>query len=58
MAAGGNDPLSVRAREIAAIEQGRLLDSTPVSHALFERAKQSMPLGVGSSFQVGDPYPL
>ena len=55
---GGNDPLSVRAREIAAIEHGRLIDSTPVSHALFERALKSMPLGVGSSFQVGDPYPI
>src|SRR2546425_4125062 len=58
MSEGGNDPLSVRAREIAAIERARLLDSTPVSHALFERAKRSMPLGVGSSFQVGDPYPI
>ena len=48
----------MRAREIAAIEHGRLLDATPVSHALFERAKKSMPLGVGSSFQVGDPYPI
>jgi glutamate-1-semialdehyde 2,1-aminomutase len=58
MTSGANDPLSVRAREIADIERGRLLDSTPVSHALFERAKHSMPLGVGSSFQVGDPYPI
>jgi glutamate-1-semialdehyde 2,1-aminomutase len=56
--AGASDPLSVRAREIAEIERARLLDSTPVSHALFERAKHSMPLGVGSSFQVGDPYPI
>jgi glutamate-1-semialdehyde 2,1-aminomutase len=56
--AGGNDPLSVRAREIAAIEHGRLIDATPVSHALYERARKSMPLGVGSSFQVGDPYPI
>jgi glutamate-1-semialdehyde 2,1-aminomutase len=55
---GANDPLSVRAREIAEVERARLLDSTPVSHALFERAKHSMPLGVGSSFQVGDPYPI
>ena len=46
MTAGGTDPLSVRAREIAEVELGRLLDSTPVSHALFERAKKSMPLGV------------
>ena len=45
--------MSVRAREIAEVERARLLDSTPVSHALFERAKHSMPLGVGSSFQVG-----
>ena len=29
-----------------------------MSHALFERALKSMPLGVGSSFQVGDPYPI
>jgi glutamate-1-semialdehyde 2,1-aminomutase len=53
-----NDPLSARAREIAAVEQGRLIDSTPKSHALYERALKSMPLGVGSSFQVGDPYPI
>jgi glutamate-1-semialdehyde 2,1-aminomutase len=52
------DPLSVRAREIAELEQGRLIDSTPVSHALYQRALKSMPLGVGSSFQVGDPYPI
>ena len=29
-----------------------------MSHALYERALKSMPLGVGSSFQVGDPYPI
>jgi len=55
---GGTDPLSTRAREIAELELGRLVDSTPVSHALFERAKRSMPLGVASSFQIGDPYPI
>ena len=53
-----HEPLSVRAREIAEIEHGRLIDSTPVSHALYDRALKSMPLGVGSSFQVGDPYPI
>ena len=52
------DPISVRAREIAEIEHGRLIDSTPVSHALYQRALKSMPLGVGASFQVGDPYPI
>ncbi len=29
-----------------------------MSHALYERALKSMPLGVGSSFQIGDPYPI
>ena len=58
MSGGSDDPLSERAREIAQIELGRLVDATPVSHALFERATKSMPLGVGSSFQVGDPYPI
>jgi glutamate-1-semialdehyde 2,1-aminomutase len=55
---GSNDPISVRAREIAELELARLVDSTPVSHALYQRALKSMPLGVGSSFQVGDPYPI
>jgi glutamate-1-semialdehyde 2,1-aminomutase len=55
---GATDPLSTKAREIAQLEQGRLTDSTPISHALYERALTSMPLGVGSSFQVGDPYPI
>lgn len=58
MTTGANDPLSTRAREIAGIEHARMIDSTPASHALFERAKRSMPLGVASSFQVGDPYPI
>src|SRR4051812_49575957 len=58
MTTGANDPLSVRAREIAEIEHGRLIDATPVSHALYQRALKSMPLGVGSSFQIGDPYPI
>ena len=31
---------------------------TPKSAALFERAEKSMPFGVTSSFQAGDPYPL
>ena len=40
MTTGANDPISVRARVIAELEHGRLIDSTPVSHALFERAKK------------------
>jgi glutamate-1-semialdehyde 2,1-aminomutase len=31
---------------------------TPKSKALFERASKSMPFGVTSSFQAGDPYPI
>jgi len=52
------DSITVRAREIAAREGGRLLDRTSASKRLYERALQSLPLGVGSSFQVGDPYPI
>jgi glutamate-1-semialdehyde 2,1-aminomutase len=31
---------------------------TPKSAALYERAERSMPFGVTSSFQAGDPYPI
>ena len=58
MTTGADDPLSTRAREIAELELGRLVDSTPVSHELYERARRSMPFGVASSFQIGDPYPI
>jgi glutamate-1-semialdehyde 2,1-aminomutase len=50
--------LNRRAGEIAYSEGRRLLDRTPKSKALYERALQTLPLGVGSSFQVGDPYPI
>jgi glutamate-1-semialdehyde 2,1-aminomutase len=50
--------IDARAKEIAFAEGRRLLDRTGASKALFERAQRSMPLGVPSSFQVGDPYPL
>jgi glutamate-1-semialdehyde 2,1-aminomutase len=33
-------------------------DRTPGSKRLYERAIQSMPMGVASSFQAGDPYPI
>jgi glutamate-1-semialdehyde 2,1-aminomutase len=36
----------------------RLLDRTTASKALFERALGTLPMGVGSSFQMGDPYPI
>jgi glutamate-1-semialdehyde 2,1-aminomutase len=52
------DSITVRAREITAREGGLLLGRTDASKRLYERALQSLPLGVGSSFQVGDPYPI
>ncbi|MFM7069131.1 MAG: aspartate aminotransferase family protein, partial [Actinomycetes bacterium] len=53
-----DERLSARAAEIAAVEMPELLASTTQSKALFERAVHSMPGGVASSFQVGDPYPI
>src|SRR3954469_17981987 len=52
------DALTERAREIAAEENARLWSRTTGSKALFERAEQRMPMGVGSSFQAWDPYPV
>jgi glutamate-1-semialdehyde 2,1-aminomutase len=47
-----------RVAEIGAREEQAYRDRTPKSAALFERASQSLPLGVASSFQAYDPYPL
>jgi glutamate-1-semialdehyde 2,1-aminomutase len=53
-----DDQLTKRAEEIAAVEMPALLDRTKGSKALYERAVESMPGGVASSFQLGDPYPV
>jgi glutamate-1-semialdehyde 2,1-aminomutase len=53
-----DDPITARAREIAKKESEALLERTPRSAELFERAVRSMPLGVASSFQANDPYPI
>ena len=50
--------LKARAAEIAERETQQLLDRTTGSKALFERAVASLPAGVSSNFQVGDPYPV
>jgi glutamate-1-semialdehyde 2,1-aminomutase len=50
--------LKTRANEIAEREGARLLERTPGSKRLFERAIRSMPNGVASNFQAGDPYPV
>ncbi len=52
------DALTARANDIAYSETRRLLDNTQKSKALYERALNSLPQGVGSSFQAGDPYPI
>jgi glutamate-1-semialdehyde 2,1-aminomutase len=52
------DRLRAKAEEISRRESARLLDRTPGSKGLFERALRSMPNGVASSFQAGDPYPV
>jgi glutamate-1-semialdehyde 2,1-aminomutase len=50
--------LKARANEIAEQETAKLLERTPASKRLFERATRSMPNGVASNFQAGDPYPV
>ncbi len=50
--------ITARARELFATEMARLGERTTASRALFERARKTMPLGVTSSFQAADPYPI
>ncbi len=47
-----------RIAEIGAREEASYRQRTRRSAQLFERAGQAMPLGVASSFQAYDPYPL
>ena len=54
-------PASIDRQRIGAIaqrEEARYRDRTPRSAELFERARRSLPLGVASSFQAYEPYPL
>ncbi|HEY1279139.1 MAG TPA: aminotransferase class III-fold pyridoxal phosphate-dependent enzyme, partial [Acidimicrobiales bacterium] len=53
-----DDRWTARAQEIFTAEQAKLVERTPESAALYERAVQSMPLGVASSFQAAEPYPV
>jgi glutamate-1-semialdehyde 2,1-aminomutase len=52
------DRITARAKELAASEGARLLERTSGSAALYERALRSLPSGVTSNFQAGDPYPI
>ena len=53
-----DERMGARARELFAKELTALVEATPESRRLFERALQSLPLGVASSFQAADPYPI
>ena len=50
--------LSARAAELADVETAQLVARTQGSKDWYERALHSLPLGVPSSFQAGDPYPI
>jgi len=52
------DRINANASTIAAEQMATLLGRTTASKALFDRAVKSMPGGVASSFQLGDPYPI
>ena len=52
------DRLKARAAEIAERENQRLLERTPGSARLHQRAVRSLPDGVASNFQANDPYPV
>ena len=47
-----------RIKDIGAREEAEYRRRTPKSAALHQRARQALPLGVASSFQSYDPYPL
>ena len=53
-----SDRLSARAAELSYVEMAALLERTETSKAMYERAVEHLPLGVPSSFQAGDPYPI
>ena len=50
--------LKARAAEIAEKEGKELLTRTTESEKLFQRALKTLPNGVVSNFQTGDPYPV
>ena len=52
------DRLKARAAEIAEGEKAKLLERTGGSAVLYKRALKSLPSGVSSNFQAGDPYPI
>jgi glutamate-1-semialdehyde 2,1-aminomutase len=57
-ASAATNRLVARANQIRETEMQRLLERTPASARLFERAKKTLPFGVVSSFQKMEPYPI
>lgn len=53
-----DERIIARAREIAKHETERIGERTGASAKLYERALRSMPMGVASTFQAADPYPV
>jgi glutamate-1-semialdehyde 2,1-aminomutase len=53
-----NEVIDRKADRLQAEEVRRFEERTPKSRALYRRALESLPLGVASSFQTNDPYPL
>ena len=47
-----------RIAELVELEEKRLEDATPKSYELYKRAAKSLPMGVSSSYQARDPYPV
>jgi glutamate-1-semialdehyde 2,1-aminomutase len=54
----GREVSRAKIDEIAAREEAAYRQRTPRSAELFARAREALPLGVASSFQAYDPYPL
>lgn len=52
------DQITEKAKHLADTELAELVRRTPASKRLYDRAVKTMPGGVASSFQVGDPYPI
>src|ERR671919_350648 len=53
-----NEVIDRRAEQVLSEELARYSERTPRSKKMYERAAAAMPLGVASSFQAGDPYPI
>jgi glutamate-1-semialdehyde 2,1-aminomutase len=50
--------LKARAAQIADTETTTFLKRTTASEKTYQRALKSLPGGVSSNFQAGDPYPV